>query len=276
MQVVTMSLLVIFLLLTISLPPLSSSILSHSIHPALISPWDLHVTTPDHIHYCLLMSEVTPTEEPTGHFLAKLDRLLESILLLSRGIPLHLIFLTEEESIDIIRRQVEASYAKAVMDRMLKTEEQEKKMKYKIPRLEVEFVNHRDITDKFGESIAGMKKQFNNWDRDYAVKGKDSEDAEDINVDTAGLDGSGKAVSVGFRMPSRYDKDIFYLTPFYHAVFPLQKIIFSDVDLAFKVHCSTSPYSSFIHSNISRSVWRVSMLNSPVLPKIICTALLQT
>ena len=65
MQVVTMSLLVIFLLLTISLPPLSSSILSHSIHPALISPWDLHVTTPDHIHYCLLMSEVTPTEEPT-------------------------------------------------------------------------------------------------------------------------------------------------------------------------------------------------------------------
>ena len=46
------------------------------------------------------------------------------------------------------------------MERLLKTEEQGKKMKYKIPRVEVEFVNHKDITDKFEESIAGMKKHF--------------------------------------------------------------------------------------------------------------------
>ena len=232
--------LAIFLMLTLSLPPpLPCSILSHSIHPSLIPPWDLRLTTPDHIHYCLLMSNVTPTAEPTGHFLSKLGRLLESILLLSRGIPLHLIFLTEEESIGSIQRQVELSYASAVMDRMLKNEEQGKKMKYKIPRVEVEFVNHKDITDKFEESIAGMKKHFNNWDREYEVKGKNSDTAEDIIAHVAGNDGSGNPVSVGFKMPSRYDKDIFYLTPFYHSVFPLQKMIFSDVDVVFKVICIT-------------------------------------
>ena len=226
----------IFLLLTVIFPPpLPCTILSHSIHPSLIPPWDLRLTTPDHIHYCLLMSNVTTAAEPTGHFLAKLGRLLESILLLSRGIPLHLIFLTEEESIGSIQQQVEVFYAIAVMDRMLKTEEQEKKMKYKIPRVEVEFVNHKDITDKFEESIAGMKKHFNNWNREYAVKGKAFDDAQDIIDHVAGNDGSGKPVSVEFKMPSRYDTDIFYLTPFYHAVFPLQKMIFSYVDVVFKV-----------------------------------------
>ena len=47
-----------------------------------------------------------------------------------------------------------------------------RKIKYKIPKLVVEFVNHKDITDKFAKSIVGMKKHFNNWDREYAVKGK--------------------------------------------------------------------------------------------------------
>ena len=90
------------------LPPPSSPLLHPlPLHPpSLIPPWDLRLTTPDHIHYCLLMSNVTRTAEPTGHFLAKLGRLLGSILLLSRGIPLHLIFLTEEERIGSIQEQV--------------------------------------------------------------------------------------------------------------------------------------------------------------------------
>ena len=54
-------------------------------------------------------------------------------------------------------------------------------------------------------------------------------------VHTSGSDGSGTSVSVGYYMPSRYDQDIFYLTPFYHAVFPVEKMILSDVDVAFKV-----------------------------------------
>ena len=174
-----MSSLSLFLFLVTSFHSILSSFLSHSIHPTLIPPWDIKVNTSDHIHYCLLMSGITPDAEPTGHFLVKLGRLLESILLLSRGIPLHLIFLTEEESIATIRKQVESSYAKATMDRLLKVDEQERKIKYKIPKLEVEFVSHKDITDKFAESIDGMKKHFNNWDREYAVKGKDNDSSED-------------------------------------------------------------------------------------------------
>ena len=150
----------------------SNTILDHSIHTTLVSPWDIRLTTPDHIHYCLLMSGVTHSAEPTGHFLSKLARLLESILLLSRGTPLHLIFLTEHISMDTIKITVETAYSKAVMDRLLKREEQHKKNIYKIPRVEVEFVKHKDITDKFEESIAAMKKHFNNWDRQYSVKGK--------------------------------------------------------------------------------------------------------
>ena len=56
-----------------------------------------------------------------------------------------------------------------------------------------------------------------------------------IFVDITGFDGTGNPVSVGFHMPSRYDKNIFYLTPFYHHVFPVEKMIFSDVDVVFKV-----------------------------------------
>ena len=164
----------ILLLLSILSPTKCTTILSHSIHTTIIPPWDIRLTTPDHIHYCLLMSNVTHSAEPTGHFIRKLGRLLESILLLSRGIPLHLIFLTEHDSIDTIQHRVELSYSKVLMDRLLKREEQTKKIKYKIPRVEVEFVNHKDITDKFEESIAGMKKHFNNWDREYQVKGKPS------------------------------------------------------------------------------------------------------
>ena len=74
---------------------------------------------------------------------------------------------------------MESSYAKATMDRLLKVDEQERKIKYKIPKLEVEFVSHKDITDKFAESIDGMKKHFNNWDREYAVKGKNNDSSED-------------------------------------------------------------------------------------------------
>ena len=85
-------------------------------------------------------------------------------------------------------------------------------IKHKIPRVEVEFVNHQDIADKFEESIAGMKKHFNNWDREYAVKGKNNDERQGIITHVSGTDGSGNPVSVAFKMPSRYDKDIFYLT----------------------------------------------------------------
>eukprot|EP00090_Calanus_glacialis_P003366 TRINITY_DN12492_c0_g1_i2.p1 TRINITY_DN12492_c0_g1~~TRINITY_DN12492_c0_g1_i2.p1 ORF type:complete len:205 (-),score=57.08 TRINITY_DN12492_c0_g1_i2:84-650(-) len=53
-------------------------------------------------------------------------------------------------------------------------------------------------------------------------------------------------------MPSRYDKDIFYLTPFYHAVFPLQKMIFSDVDVVFKISLESlyAKFSTFSEDNL--------------------------
>ena len=57
------------------------------------------------------------------------------------------------------------------MDRLLKIEEQYKKAKLKIPKVEVEFIRHSEITNKFQPSILSMKKHFNNWDREYEVRG---------------------------------------------------------------------------------------------------------
>ena len=224
----------LFLVLTHLSSTLLANLLAPSIYTSLIAPWSLNVTTSDHIHYCLLVSRVTPADEPTGHFLRKLDRLLESILLLSRGVPLHFIFLTEDESISSIIPVVERVYAQVVMQRLLWRDEQHKKERYKIPRVIVEFVSYEKIVEKYQDSIIAMKKHFNNWDREYEVKGNIDWHCTFSYVFT-GMDGEGKSVSVGFRVPSRYDKDIFYLTPFYHLVFPVKKIIFTDVDVVFKV-----------------------------------------
>ena len=227
-----------FSLLLLSLTYLPSTLLANLLAPSfgtsLLAPWSLNVTTSDHIHYCLLVSKVTPADEPTGHFLRKLDRLLESIFLLSRGVPLHFILLTEDESISSIIPVMERVYARAVMQRLLWRDEQHKKERYKIPRVIVEFVSYEKIVQKYQDSIVAMKRHFNNWDREYAVKGNIYQDGT-LSFVSIGMDGEGKSVSVGFRVPSRYDKDIFYLTPFYHLVFPVKKMIFTDVDVVFKV-----------------------------------------
>jgi len=181
----------------------------------LVSPQNIKIRSNDYIHYCLVLSGV----ESSQYFLSRLETLLSSVLLLSHGLPIHLIILTDSHSVDLILASIQSSYYQSLLDRCLLVREHQDKLKLKIPKLAVEFVNYQTIIDQFSTEIRAMKQHFNNWDLEYNV---------------TGVDGEGETASVGWRMPSRYDKDIFYLTPFYHLVFPLDKIIITDVDVIFK------------------------------------------
>jgi len=186
---------------------------------SLVSPQNIKIRSNDYIHSCLVMTGVVPDIDSSGHFLRKLETLLASVLLLSHGVPIHLMILTDPQSLDFIHDSVQKSYYKSLMDRCLLVTEQNKKLKNKLPKLAMEFVSYSSITDHFSTEISAMKLNFNNWNLEYNV---------------SGLDGDGQTVSIGWKMPNRYDKDIFYLTPFYHLVFPIDKIIIMDVDVKFK------------------------------------------
>jgi len=202
------------LLVLLILRETSSSLITQSIFTELVKPWDVKISSPEYIHMGLVMAGVSPEQHPEQHYLHRMEKMLRSTISYSQGTPLHLVFISDQESVQVISRRVESAYASMVMGRILLHNEIWKMKRYRIPKLRVEFVDLSAITDKYRDTVEHMKTHFNRFNESYRIS--ESQD------------------NWGFWPATKYDKDLFYLAPFYHLVFPFHKFIVVDADIEFK------------------------------------------
>ena len=70
------------------------------------------------------MSKQSVGRYPLQHTLCRFSGLLSSLLLHSRGLGLHLVLLTEQQSLPALTARLQAAYSGALLARLLYTSEQ--------------------------------------------------------------------------------------------------------------------------------------------------------
>ena len=153
-----------------------SSLIRQSIYKELVKPWDVKITSPEYIHMGLVMAGVSPDQHPEQHYLNRLEKMLRSTISFSQGTPLHLVFISDQESVEIISRRVESTFASLILGRILLHNENWKMKRYRIPKLRVEFVDMTAITDKYRDTIDHMKTHFNRYNESYRISGEATDD----------------------------------------------------------------------------------------------------
>ena len=89
------------------------------------------------------------------------ERMLRSILLSSRGVPLHLVFLTDLESAEVIQDIIHHEVGRYLSESIIKiTSISSAKHVLKFPRLVVEFVELSSITAKHQQEIAELRRYY--------------------------------------------------------------------------------------------------------------------
>ena len=152
----------------------------------------------------------------------KFKNMLESIFLHSSGTPIHYIFMTDQESMPIIRKVLKAEIGKYLSESVIQSPRIPQIYKNavddNIPRMRVEFVDVDLIIAKHRTEIDLMKKYFGHQFPPGSVFKSISGTKPDI-------------------YPVRkYQLDLFYIAPFFHQEFPreLEKLIVLDTDLEFR------------------------------------------
>ena len=155
---------------------------------------------------------------------SNLDTLLSSILESSRGTPLHFIVLTDHTSSQIVRSKISNIVGKQLFDLFIKNS---LRGPYIIPRLKVEFVELKQLTDKYREQIDVMKILFG--------EGQESDQEASTDPDEEIQD-------FIFKSTDKYLQDLYYISPLFHTEVnnSLNRIIAIDLDLTFKYVYMTS------------------------------------
>ena len=149
---------------------------------------------------------------------SNLDTLLKSILESSRGTPLHFIVLTDHTSSQIVRSKISNIVGKQLFNLFIKNS---LRGPYIFPRLKVEFVELKQLTDKYREQIDIMKILFG--------EGQESDQEASTDPDEEIQD-------FIFKSTDKYLQDLYYISPLFHTEVnnSLNKIIAIDLDLTFK------------------------------------------
>merc|ERR1712083_792643 len=145
----------------------TSSLIRQSIYTELVKPWEVKISSPEYIHLGLVMAGVSPEQHPEQHYLRRMEKMLRSAISYSQGTPIHLVLLSDQESIEVISRRVESTFASMLLGRVLLHNEIWKMKRYRIPKLRVEFVDMSAITDKHRQTVEHMKTHFNRFNESY-------------------------------------------------------------------------------------------------------------
>ena len=153
--------------------------------------------------------------------LVKFKKMLASIFLHSSATPIHFIFITDKESVPIIKNVVKGQIGKYLTESVIQNPD----IRYKnakddnnFPKVKVEFIDIDIIITNHKTEIENMKKYFGFHFPPGTV--------------FTPINGSGPTL-----VPVRkYQLDLFYIAPFYHLELPaeLKKIIVIDIDLEFR------------------------------------------
>jgi len=208
----------------INLDPLAS--LSPS---KLLAPRQLPDPVPGFIDVAMILLglqadyKVTETSEVRGEKLVKqFTKMVDSILLYSKGTPLRLIFLTDNSSVEsissLLRRRVSRYLTYSLL---VDPHQSDRDVKLSFPRIKLVFVRASDIANAHREGVEQLKSYF----------GKVSSDGKPTMA-TPWKPGVTSIV-----WSTKYLQDLFYLLPYHHLEFPpsLKKLIIIDVDLEFSM-----------------------------------------
>ena len=99
-----------YLLILIIVREVSSSLIRQAIYTELVKPWEVKIISPEYIHMGLVMAGVSPEQHPEQHYLHRMEKMLRSTISYSQGTPLHLVFISDQESVQVISRRVEIAY----------------------------------------------------------------------------------------------------------------------------------------------------------------------
>ena len=153
--------------------------------------------------------------------LVKLNNMLASIFLHSSATPIHLIFITDNESVPIIENAMKGQIGKYLSESVIlipNIHHKNARSDNNFPKLKVEFVDIAAIIINHKTEIENMKRYFGFQFLPGTV--------------FTPISGSGPTL-----VPVRkYQQDLFYIAPFYHLELPteLEKIIVIDIDLKFR------------------------------------------
>ena len=114
-----MALALYFLIFLLTIRHSSSTLISQSIYTELVKPWDVKISSAEYIHMGLVMAGVSPEQHPEQHYLHRMEKMLRSTISYSQGTPLHLVFICDQESVEIISKRVETTFASMVLGRIL-------------------------------------------------------------------------------------------------------------------------------------------------------------
>lgn len=181
----------------------------------LIDPEDVQFTDNLWIHLGIVLADVGPVKHPEQYFVHRLEPVIKSALSFSGKRPIHLVYISDEDSLEVIANQTEKTLAKVLRERILLSSEAWKVPDHHIPTFRVEFVNIKSITEKYRTQIDHMKTRFNVVNETYKI----------------GIDGF---ENWGFDPVVKYRHDLFYVSPFYHLMFPFEKFVVVDADIEFK------------------------------------------
>ena len=200
----------------------------------LVTPSEIKYTDNNYIHVAMILTNVLGKtkkiqnnitvefqkyDEKKSKLLAEFEKMLESILLYSSGVPLHLILLTDTESEPVIHQVIVNTIGKYLSETVIRiTYNVDRKRQLQFPGLKVEFVDISWITKKYSEDIDSLRQFYGHHAPPGTVFKPKGEDGPTF-------------------VPTwKYTLDLFYILPFYHNEFPqsLNKLIFLDTDLILK------------------------------------------
>jgi len=185
------------------------------IHGGLVGAGDLKVTGPEYVHLAMIVANVGKGDLVVN-IIKVLHDLLHTLFFSSRGHPVHLIFLTDEQSWREVEKTVVHSIGKYISESILYWEvETVQTLSMTFPRIQIEFVDINSIVDANRESIEAMKEIFSlPPDKKTFSKHNDT------------------MVVV---ISPKYKEDLFYMAPFYPTAFKsLDRLLVFDVDLLLK------------------------------------------
>lgn len=102
--------------------------------------------------------------------MVQFEKMVQSLFLHSRGSPIHLIFLTDEESSFVIKNILKNEIGRYLSESIIRvTQVSNSKHILKFPKLKVEFVDISSITSTYKEEISILQKYYGN----HAKPGKE-------------------------------------------------------------------------------------------------------
>lgn len=172
------------------------------------SPEDLQ-EWPSHIQIAMVLKGLNDNDSNGFNLREKLRNFVKSVVIFTQKYPIRFVFLTDHKSVFQIEKTFQDSLPPFALENELPNGQ-------KTDRFTRQYVNIEPILKEIEPWSKPMKKYFNHAKETFILKDNGAE--------------------FEFKTSDKYNSTIYYLSPFYHQIFPhLSKLLVLDVDMEFRV-----------------------------------------